>query len=94
MSTEPKRILVYTEYGYAYVDVEQFRAQLQRLAEQSAEMQASIKEYFIAQYTQAEAEQNAANAAEEKAKAEAAEAAKAKEKAEAAATVTENAAAA
>lgn len=27
-STEPKRVMVYTEYGYAYVDLEQFKVQM------------------------------------------------------------------
>ena len=43
-------MVVYTDYGYADVDLAKFRAQLQELAERSKEMQETIRDYFMVQY--------------------------------------------
>ena len=64
-------MVVYTDYGYADVDLAKFRAQLQELAERSKEMQETIKDYFMVQYA-ALVEKNVQKQVEEAAAAKAA----------------------
>lgn len=50
---DPKKwLLVYTEFGYAEVNLEKFRAQLDQMAKESAEMQENLREYFEMQYAE------------------------------------------
>ena len=50
---DPKKwLLVYTEFGYAEVNLDKFRAQLDQMAKESAEMQENLREYFEMQYAE------------------------------------------